>query len=586
MPVTPRQEPAQHDDDTFVCDICGETRTVDSGIHEIDGQRHNDILCQYCYEESTTECDRCSDSYYHMDEDIFEILPSHTHLCFNCYEDGSEFRCDYCNRRFEEAYEADVHHTDGRTNECLECYGVRTGSRIEAALQSTDQGEIIKSTRRFGIELETLFENRNAVRNIEAKIGHRWPLEHDGSIRTSKMAIEGREFVSPIMQGKAGEEEIKEVCKHARDEGFFVNTSCGFHLHLEALEFKRDRTFDVMETNPNIGAHKVMYAYNDKRVGKSMVENIDELPYWTEMDGRRNRVEYKVITQPQENKFLVNKGTSFYKVRDLFFVYLAFDDVFRGMQPPSRRNNRFCRATNSLYSLEKIRELEDYSALERMWYKIDRRYKLETQIEEAESRKRDKDESRYTGFNLEPLMRYGTKTIELRYHSPTLNPEKILRWIDIHQTIFDKVATGQWDEQEINRILTDETHLARKAKAMCRAFRISKDTCEYMLERIHKFNKFNVSEDEMNDEEVEPSEVGIPLHRSHPITPLVRPGSLDVPQQIRTRQRTGVTPMYTRSNLEEAARIAMPQGISTLDIMNEYLRNVDISSEEEGSTNY
>ena len=182
------------------------------------------------------------------------------------------------------------------------------------------------------------------------------------------------------------------------------------------------------------------------------------------------------------------------------------------MQPPSRRDNRFCIATSSLYSLNELRELDDYGELERLWYKADKRQKLFEQARDVDNRKNGKDRSRYSGFNLEPLLRNGSANIEIRYHSPTLNDEKILRWVDLHQTIFDFVAKLEIDDQGIDAILTKETHLIRKAKAMCQMFGIKKDTQDWIISRLHKFNKIELRDDEMEDEEVDRSEVGSPSH--------------------------------------------------------------------------
>jgi hypothetical protein len=41
------------------------------------------------------------------------------------------------------------------------------------------------------------------------------------------------EFVSPILSGDRGFDEVKAFCKSAKELGFTVDGDCGFHLHLD-----------------------------------------------------------------------------------------------------------------------------------------------------------------------------------------------------------------------------------------------------------------------------------------------------------------------------------------------------------------
>ncbi len=55
--------------------------------------------------------------------------------------------------------------------------------------------------------------------------------------------------------------------------------------------------------------------------------------------------------------------------------------------------------------------------------------------------------NRYRGLNLHSLLNIGT--IELRYHSGTLDSTKIINWLFINTAIIDYCNKHQWRELEI-----------------------------------------------------------------------------------------------------------------------------------------
>jgi hypothetical protein len=102
----------------------------------------------------------------------------------------------------------------------------------------------IGSRRRFGVELETYRCPDHNVLN-----GHTiWECKHDCS-------IEGMEFVSPILYGDEGLEEIERFCQRAEELHFEVSRQCGYHAHfdvstestdsLKAIAYAYRRTYEV-----------------------------------------------------------------------------------------------------------------------------------------------------------------------------------------------------------------------------------------------------------------------------------------------------------------------------------------------------
>ncbi len=78
----------------------------------------------------------------------------------------------------------------------------------------------IKSTRKFGVEIET-HTSPNYQNWIEDSC---WGAKIEGSTR-------GMEFVSPALYGDDGLESIRSVCKQI--EGYSVNSACGLHIHID-----------------------------------------------------------------------------------------------------------------------------------------------------------------------------------------------------------------------------------------------------------------------------------------------------------------------------------------------------------------
>lgn len=481
--------------------------------------------CLHCHDEVSRACDGCDE--VHHEDHIQHVRASSNgdatrNLCRDCFDNEDCNECPRCGRSFTAevcmaslADLSDIYYCPN----CLDQLEEEIAARDPKELQSKEPGKIIKSIRKIGIELECVYKKTTSINALRREIHPAWKFTNDGSLRINKDAIGTLEIISPIMSGKAAEDQINKIGLHAYKAGMAVNDSCGFHLHLDALDFKRDKKDEIEDEREEA----VFYNLIDKKSKKRITVWTEEAYKKNKRDGNTDdpNIIFEAFTEKKPTTF-TNRGMAFMKMRDLFYVYLAFDDVFRGMLPLSRRSNNFCKSTSSLYSLDAVRDLQDYGELEALWYKVDRRRKRADQIMEAESRKTGKDGSRYVGFNLEPLLRYQSQTIEIRYHSPTLNSEKILHWIDLHQTILDHISSHPLEERQLNAILASETHLIRKAKAMCKFFKIKKETEEWIMARLHKFNKIQGTDKDMEDEEVEESETGRPNH--DPGTPMMRGG--------------------------------------------------------------
>jgi hypothetical protein len=99
--------------------------------------------------------------------------------------------------------------------------------------------------RKFGIELELIGGavdrpavaaalNAAGIDTYVAGYTHattpQWKIVTDASLH----GINAMELVSPILEGRDGFKQIKKVCKVLNRIGVTVNTSCGFHVHVDA----------------------------------------------------------------------------------------------------------------------------------------------------------------------------------------------------------------------------------------------------------------------------------------------------------------------------------------------------------------
>jgi hypothetical protein len=160
-------------------------------------------------------------------------------------------------------------------------------------------------------------------------------------------------------------------------------------------------------------------------------------------------------------------------LRHLWALYIAFEDVLLSLIPSSRRGNRFCMALRRYFHAQEILECPTREKLEAIWYRA-------RDSEEVRKLKTIKShDSRYIGLNLHSL--FHANHAEIRYHSGTVNAEKILQWVNLHALMFDKAAEG--GARLVIENALDEVHLARKNTLLFDFLGLSPASCKYLLER-------------------------------------------------------------------------------------------------------
>lgn len=169
--------------------------------------------CESCYSELYTCCDDCGCEVSRDDA----VYCNGSHYCPDCVPSDDDR--EWASRRMQNIPS-------------------RTYDRIG-------------STRKYGVELET-----NACHGLnDLEECTHFGCKHDGS-------ISGKEFVSPVLRGDDGLDEIIKLCRYANRNDWNVNATCGYHLHLDVS----DECINSLKS--------IVYAYNKTReVWASFVPN-------------------------------------------------------------------------------------------------------------------------------------------------------------------------------------------------------------------------------------------------------------------------------------------------------------------------
>lgn len=496
------------------CTNCDEY-TASENIRYVELSVGNDSLCETCASIHTFCCENCGDLRYLSDRDI----------------DHSEL-CSYCALELLDDESSEEHMDDLR---------LRSFDRSCSEFQSKTKGDIIKSKRKFGIELEMLNTDVSEANKFAYEIPESFGLDHDGSIRGEGIGIE---LVSPILSGSAGENAIREVLERVRSRGFFSNTSCGLHVHLDAPDFKNTSKIDIgtIALPPDItsydstkqvlflvkkdvmeelrqvagvekgevaqllfeealsGGNKIFLSKTlDNPVKPILIKNISwevddmsinsnlftELKSPNEMEkkyGSIFRDRSNLIPEPDDYVVLMEPKSNLRNVKTLLYFYTVFGDVISAMLPSSRRErNMYCQSLTASFAPNQIEDITSYSELESAWYKTKTLY-------DTRSKKGQRyDDSRYYGVNLHSLFaKYGT--VEIRMHGATFSHYKVLYWVAFHQLILDRIAKG---DISIERMRGSALlyGVDSKLRSMLELLDPSDELKNYIIKRINYFNK-------------------------------------------------------------------------------------------------
>ena len=128
----------------------------------------------------------------------------------------------------------------------------------------------------------------------------------------------------------------------------------------------------------------------------------------------------------------------------LLASYLAYEDVIMSFLPPSRRTNNYSHPLRAFAHLDEIVRLgnENRQGLEELWYR-------DSGVILNQRKHGKYDDTRYRGLNLHSFFHSGN--YEIRYHSGTINPEKIKYWVSLHLLVL-KAACDAEERNGLNTV--------------------------------------------------------------------------------------------------------------------------------------
>lgn len=306
--------------------------------------------------------------------------------------------------------------------------------------RSEKKGLYISHSVPFSCEIECYGKDKRTVARFSHSTYKDLGMCHDGSL-TSGLGYP-IEIQTPILKGKRGEILIADLCTSLIEKGFKVDKSCGLHIHLDGHAFNH-RTLEMMQgkVRPTL-----------------------------------------LIT--------------------LYLAYRLFDPVIVSLLPSTRRANRYCSSFEegavhndqaisvdplpvSFNKMMKVKTLKDF---ENYWYKTGGNYE---KVMKAKSSRYTV--SRYFGVNIHSLLAHNN--LEIRYHSGTLNYEKILYWIEFHGKLVEKVLDGTINIDLIEALIKATLPLDRLTETLLNILNLNSDTVEYLRERQAKFKDVVASEE-------------------------------------------------------------------------------------------
>lgn len=388
-------------EEVLQCVIC------DNEIEEGDETEHEgDIYCDRCFHEEFRHCDRCGD--LERRDNLTFVENRDESYCVNCYDREDCFTCDACG----ETLTGDCYGQEGY---CQNCWDNRERDNGEDLNREFDKSDklVEEGKRAFSCEIECYYPDddtslvEEVIENIDEGIG----MSEDGSLNDC-----GKEFQTPKLSGEKGEKVLKDLCRELSNRNFYVNRTCGLHIHLDAKDFQGE----------------------------------------TE------------------------------KIKRLMLFYLMIEPLLFSYLPFSRRKNRYCLPLSQFYHEQEIREANEITDIEKMWYR-------EQSQEQIENRKKNRyDNTRYAGINLHSML--SNNHLEIRHHSGTIDYTKIINWVRLHVRVLDKISNNEIEMSEIIN-LKNILNLSQRQSKVFKMLDLEEDLQKYFIARNRKFGK-EIEEDE------------------------------------------------------------------------------------------
>lgn len=376
--------------ETIVCSNCGRNALI--------GTSHNlndEIICNYCYTASTTNCVACDTKYLtsqlnSSDDGLicYACKTNHYFVCYDCvsvtHNDhlvavGRRYVCQNCydDNYIECAYCGSNVHSDGAygedNNYCEECYEAQ-----EDTSDDIDCGELKRHPKTHPVVVAKWAKNQKLnTFGIELETQSSFESS-DYFTRTSDGSIDGCEYVSYILPvNSEGFKVVKDFTKHAISCNAKIDKECGYHVHLG------------------------------------------------------------------------NYNNTYLNFKKVWLGYTILENEFYSMMSPSRRKNLYCRRFSVDYTASSIGSKNSYARLLSHYYESFVRAKYTVPNDSYNSK-------RYYYVNLHVWLSRGT--VEFRLHSGTMNYQKIINWLQINKKLMDYLTNKKTTVADVMAITPDKLY--------------------------------------------------------------------------------------------------------------------------------
>jgi hypothetical protein len=89
--------------------------------------------------------------------------------------------------------------------------------------------------RAYSCEIECYYNDIDDLEKVSKEITPQIGITDDGSLDDN-----GKEFITPKLSGVIGEKTLRKLCKELNANNFYVNRTCGLHIHLDCSDYKTD----------------------------------------------------------------------------------------------------------------------------------------------------------------------------------------------------------------------------------------------------------------------------------------------------------------------------------------------------------
>lgn len=197
--------------------------------------------------------------------------------------------------------------------------------------------------------------------------------------------------------------------------------------------------------------------------------------------------DYFLKTDSNNDNYIAQNNSR--KAKNLLAFYLTIEPIILAFIPPSRRESTYCVGLSKLYHFDEIFNCQSIENLEKLWYREGDKGRIQ-------SRKSKKnDATRYAGVNFHSML--SNKHLEIRFHSGTIEPLKILYWIALHTQIMDMVFIGSILAERVYKKMALLLTLSQKMDYFFNILGLDENIKVYFIKRAKKFNQDLLSEEKL-----------------------------------------------------------------------------------------